>query len=156
MIDFRNILNPSCTRANLFAASKKAVIEDASELIAQHHPQVDARRLLEELLARERLGSTALGSGVAIPHCRLHCDRPVAALIRLQRPIDFDALDEGNVDLLFVLAVPVPEDQLHLDILAMLAHVFYHAPNLVVLRRAEDDERLFDAFMQMVDHASAA
>ena len=70
MIDFHEILAPGCTRIGVVAQSKKAALEEASERIAAHMPSIEPRRLLEGLLERERLGSTGLGEGVAIPHCR--------------------------------------------------------------------------------------
>ena len=148
MIDFHEILNVSCTRAGLSATTQKAALEAASELVAAANPQILARHLLEELLARERLGSTGLGAGVAIPHCRLEeCNGPTAAMIRLTRPVDFEAPDGRGVDLLFVLAVPADEERVHLEILGALAHTFDHAPNLEALRRADTDESLRDVIL---------
>ena len=67
MIDLRHILDPGCTRTDVRAASKKSAFEQAAQLIAERNPDVDARRLLRELLARERLGSTGLGGGWRSP-----------------------------------------------------------------------------------------
>ena len=148
MIDFSEILQLDCTRADLAANTKKAALEAASELVTSAHPHIGARHLLEELLTRERLGSTGLGSGVAIPHCRLdECTEPLAALIRLSRPVDFDAPDERGVDLLFVLAVPKHEENAHLEILSALARTFDEEPNLEALRRAAGDEALREALL---------
>jgi PTS system nitrogen regulatory IIA component len=150
MIDFRELLKIECTRSDQIAASKKSALERASELIEQHQPKIDARHVLEALMARERLGSTALGQGVAVPHCRIECDSPAAAFIHLQRPIDFDAPDQVDVDLLFVLVVPEQESTQHLDILATLARIFYLTSNLDALRLAESDKHLLDVMIQMI------
>lgn len=155
MIDFRELLLPSCTRAGHRAASKKAALEQASEIIAAGHSNLEPRRLFEGLLARERLGNTCLGDGVAIPHCRMPCDRPVAALLRLAVPLDFEAPDGQPVDLLFVLVVPEDEAQRHLDVLGALAQAFDLPVNRNTLRRAEDDTELRETLLRMVGRAAA-
>lgn len=146
MIDFHRILPADCVRANIEAHSKKAVLEAACECLALRHPAISARRLLEGLLNRERLGSTGLGEGVAIPHCRFaDCASPVACLLRTRTAVEFAAPDDVGVDLLFVLAVPPREEDTHLEILAVLARVFGAAANRVALRAAASDRALFDA-----------
>ena len=147
MIDFRRILLPECTcRAEV--RSKKAALEKGSELIATHHADIDPRRLLEGLVGRERLGSTGLGEGVAIPHCRLEeCAAPIAALLATP-PIDFDAPDGQRVDLVFVLAVPLHGQRTHLEILGALARVFDDDGNLAALRGAKTDAALFDTLQR--------
>ena len=146
MIDFHEILPLACVRAHARARSQKMALEEAAECLAAHHPAVDARRLLEGLLNRERLGSTALGDGVAIPHCRFDgCSAPVACLLRTRDAIAFDAPDDAGVDILFVLAVPPGEQSGHLEILGALARVFDDQPNLAALRAADSDRALFDA-----------
>lgn len=155
MIDFQELLPPSCTRAGHRTASKKAALEQASEIIAAGHPGMEPRRLLEGLLARERLGNTCLGDGVAIPHCRMPCDRPVAALLRLAVALDFDASDGQPVDLLFVLVVPDDEARRHLEILGTFAQAFDLPSNRNQLRRAEDDTELRETLLRMVARAAA-
>lgn len=154
MIDFRAILPVECVRAGGLARSKKAALEEAAECLAERHPAIDARRLLVGLLKRERLGSTGLGGGVAIPHCRFEdCAAPVACLLRTPAPVEFDAPDDAGVDLLFVLAVPPGEQRAHLEILGGLARVFDHAPNLAALRQADGDGALHDALHAQLDLA---
>lgn len=146
MIDFREILPLACVRADARARSQKMALEEACECLAARHPSVDARRLLEGLLNRERLGSTGLGDGVAIPHCRFDsCTNPVACLLRTREAIEFDAPDDAGVDLLFVLAVPPGDQSGHLEILGTLARVFDDQENLAALRAADGDRALFDA-----------
>lgn len=145
MIDFHEILSPACTQVGVVAHSKKAALELASERISARMPAIEARGLLEGLLERERLGSTGLGEGVAIPHCRsAACRTPVAAFFATERAVDFDAPDDVPVDLMFTLAVPVDEQRQHLEILGALARVFDDPGNLAALRRAGDDRALFD------------
>ena len=156
VIDFRQILVPACTRVCIDAHSKKAALEKASELLARRFPEMDRRLLLEGLLSREKLGSTGLGEGVAIPHCRFKdCQAPAAALLRTP-PIDFDAPDDQDVDLMFVLAVPLHEQRIHLEILGALARAFDDSSNLVALRRADTDQALFDTLQRQLDMAQSA
>ena len=151
MIDFHEILSPACTVVGLPAQSKKALLEAASERIAARVPAIAPRALLEGLLKRERLGSTGLGEGVAIPHCRCaECRAPVAAFLATDGGIDFDAPDDGPVDLLFTLAVPVDEGRQHLEILGALARVFDDPGNLAALRRADTDAALYDTLQRQL------
>jgi PTS system nitrogen regulatory IIA component len=94
-------------------------------------------------LSRERLGGTGIGHGVAIPHGRLkHGDRPRAAMIRLKQGVDFDAIDNEPVDLLFALVVPEQSTEEHLKILAMLAAMFQDAGFRQRLRQAGSAEEI--------------
>ena len=156
MVDLRRVLYPDCTRANVCVASRKSALEQAAQIIAERSRRVDARRLLRELLARERLGSTGLGDGVAVPHCRTRCERPLATFMRLAQPIDFDAPDDQPVDLVFTLVVPSDAAQVHLDILSILVSVLNEPANRIRLRRVQGDRALFDEVMAMVDGTVAA
>lgn len=156
MIDLRNVLRADCTRTDVRAASKKAALEQAAQIIAECEPHLDARQLLRELLARERLGSTGLGGGIAVPHCRMQCEQPLAAFIRLAQPIDFDAPDDRRVDLMFTLVVPRDAAQDHLDILSALVSLLNEPENPMRLRRAQDDDALYREVMAMADGAVAA
>lgn len=140
-----DVLDPECTRADLPCASKKRALEQASEILSDRFPELPAEQLFDALMARERLGSTAVGEGVAIPHCRLEgCARPVAALVRLRAGLDFDAPDHRPVDLLFVLVVPAEENEAHLKLLAEAAGVLGNADTRRALREAEDDVAIYD------------
>ena len=156
MIDLRRVLHPDCTRTSVPAASRKSALEQAALVIAERNPAIDARYLLRDLLARERLGSTGLGGGVAIPHCRTQCEQPLAAFMRLAQPIDFDAPDDQRVDLMFTLVVPSDAAQVHLDIFSVLVSVLNEPANPIRLRRAEDDHALFRELMAIIDGAVAA
>ena len=86
-------------------SSKKSLLEKAAELLALDPESAENRDIFEGLCQRERLGSTGLGHGVAIPHCRVEQGSVTGALIRLRRPIDFDSPDSEKVDLFFALSV---------------------------------------------------
>ena len=151
MIDFHDILAPDSARIDQHVQSKKAALKIASDLIAARS-RIGARSLLQGLLTRERLGSTGLGEGVAIPHCRsTDCDEPTASLIRTTHPIDFNAPDDQAVDLLFVLAVPTHEQRAHLEILGALARAFDDPGNLAALRAATTDRELFATLQGQLD-----
>ncbi len=124
-MELAHILAPGSVAWNLGARSKKAVLEALAGLCAAPGGAVTAREVFQGLLARERLGSTALGCGIAIPHGRMErCDEPRAAFLRTAEPVDFDAADDRPVDLFFALLVPTDCQDEHLRILAQLAEMF--------------------------------
>lgn len=155
MIDIQTILDRQCTRASVDANSRKRSIEYASDLLAASHPELDARALFDELMTRERLGSTGLGEGVAIPHCRIACSGILAACLKLQSPVDYDAGDDQPVDLLFVIVVPPEETNAHLDLLAALARLFSSPENRKALRQTESDDELYDRLIGMFSSIAA-
>ncbi|WP_295639601.1 PTS IIA-like nitrogen regulatory protein PtsN [uncultured Methylibium sp.] len=105
------------------ATSKKRVFEQAGLLFENRHAIARAT-VTDNLFARERLGSTGLGHGVAIPHGRIKgLKNPLAAVIRLQQPIGFDAPDDEPVSLLIFLLVPEAATQRHLEILSEIAEL---------------------------------
>ncbi len=108
---------------NVDASSKKRAFEFAGLLFENHHSM--ARALVaDNLFARERLGSTGLGHGVAIPHGRVKgLKNPLAAVLRLAQPIGFDAPDDEPVSLLIFLLVPEAATQRHLEILSEIAEM---------------------------------
>jgi PTS system nitrogen regulatory IIA component len=150
MVDIARILEPACTLVDVEAKSRKRALELASDLLAARAPEIDARALFDGLMTRERLGSTGLGEGVAIPHCRMPCRQTLAALIRLAAPVDFDALDDQPVDLLFVLVVPPEETTAHLQTLAALAKVFQVPEHRALLRAQPDAAALYETFIGLL------
>lgn len=120
--------------------SKKRALEALSELLAQDE-QVSPNEIFDTLLARERLGSTGLGHGVAIPHGRISgLKRTQAALIKLSGGIDFDAPDHQPVDLMFALLVPEECTSEHLEILSKLAELFSDPTTVQQLRSSHDSD----------------
>lgn len=117
------ILPAANVLVNVDATSKKRVFEQAGLLFENQH-QVARSTVTENLFARERLGSTGLGHGVAIPHGRIKgLKTPLAAVLRLGSPIGFDAPDEAPVALLIFLLVPEAATQRHLEILSEIAEM---------------------------------
>ena len=117
------ILPASNVLVNVEASSKKRVFEQAGLLFENNH--AIARALVtDNLFARERLGSTGLGHGVAIPHGRIKgLKNPLAAVLRVQQSIGFDAPDDEPVGLLIFLLVPEAATQRHLEILSEIAEM---------------------------------
>lgn len=115
--DTHVLLGPDCS-------SKKRVFEQAG-LLFENHNGIARATVFDSLFAREKLGSTGLGQGVAIPHGRIKgLKQAVGAFIRLDSPIPFEAPDGRPVNLLFVLLVPETANELHLQILSELATKF--------------------------------
>jgi nitrogen PTS system EIIA component len=139
------ILTPARTVSCAPGLSKKRLFETIAKIVCDDQLNLPYDEVLEHLIAREKLGSTGLGGGIAIPHCRVgHCDEPLGTLLTLEEPIPFDAPDDKPVDLLFVLLVPEEAHQQHLDILATVARLFSQADLCERLRAARDDRALYD------------
>ncbi len=138
------LLTSSATQQGADITSKKRVLEVASEMLATSVNGTDADAIFTGLLNRERLGSTGLGLGVGIPHCRISgADKPAAALLTLTQPIDFDAIDSQPVDLVCALIVPDDGNDEHLQTLAGLAELFSNPKALNELRQSPDSGALF-------------
>jgi len=127
------------------APSKKRLLELLSQMLAKGAESLDAHRIFESLIDRERLGSTGLGHGVAIPHGRMEATpTAVGAFIQLREPIDFEAPDGEPVDLIFALLVPAESTDEHLQILSRLAELFSDKAYCARLRTATESATLLD------------
>lgn len=122
--------------------SKKRVFERAAEAMGAAL-NLSSDNIYRALLAREKLGSTAIGEGIAIPHCRINeCAEAAGCLVTLQDPIDFGSIDGRDVDVIFVLLVPEEATQAHLNLLAVLARSFSNADLRNRVRQTLDPEEL--------------
>ena len=139
-----DLLAPVRVRADVRATSKKRLLELAAATLVQ--PGDDAeleRRIYDSLCARERLGSTALEHGVAIPHGRIAgLTSPAGAFLKLADALPFDAGDDQPVDLVFALVVPEHFTQQHLMLLSQLAEMFSDSEFCARLRRTHDSATL--------------
>ncbi|HEX8593738.1 MAG TPA: PTS IIA-like nitrogen regulatory protein PtsN [Pseudomonas sp.] len=150
MIRLENILTPGRSLVNVSGGSKKRVLEQIAELISAQVPDLSKQTLFESLIAREKLGSTGFGNGIAIPHCRLTgCSSPVSAVMRLDAPVDFDAIDGAPVDLLFVLLVPEAATDEHLELLRQIASMLDRADVRERLRSAQSSEVLYQVVLDV-------
>lgn len=127
--------------------SKKTVLEKLASLLVTNNSNLSACCIGDLFSSRERLGTTGLGGGVAIPHARISSgEKARGAVLRTITPIDFDALDDQPVDLFFALCVPEDCVNEHLDLLAKLAEAFSDSYFLEKLRKA----RNADVFIQQL------
>jgi len=138
-----DLLSPDRIRCHVHSSSKKRLLEIISKELARNSDDLSQREIFESLCARERLGSTGLGNGVAIPHGRVKgSDEIHAAFICLKKPIPFDAADGKPVDLLFAMTVPESCNEDHLNLLAQVAELFSDPDLLKELREAASPSML--------------
>jgi PTS system nitrogen regulatory IIA component len=136
------LLKPGDVLCDVDAGSKKRLFELAAKLF-QDTDGADAEQVFESLFSREKLGSTALGYGIAIPHGRIKgLKDTTCAFLRLKAPIDFDAPDNLPVDLLFILLAPAAATDLHLQILGELAQLFSEKDMREKLRAAPSPDAI--------------
>jgi nitrogen PTS system EIIA component len=148
MIRLETILTPGRSLVNVPGGSKKRALEQIANLIGREVPELDTQAVYEALIAREKLGSTGFGNGIAIPHCRLQgCESPVSALLHLDAHIDFDAIDGAPVDLLFVLLVPQAATDAHLELLRQIASMLDRKDVRDKLRSASSNEALYQVVL---------
>ncbi len=125
------------------ASSKKRALEAMAELLAAGTNTPGSEAIYEKLLDRERLGSTGLDHGIALPHARIKgINKPTGAFIRLAKGIDFDALDGKPVDLIFGLLVPEQATEAHLELLAGLARLFNKPQLCAQIRQATTPDQV--------------
>ena len=154
MIRLENILTPGRSLVNVPGGSKKRVLEQIAKVIAQDLIDLDSQTVFESLIAREKLGSTGFGNGIAIPHCRMvGCSAPLSAVLRLETPVDFDAIDGAPVDLLFVLLVPQAATDEHLELLRQIASMLDRDDVRQKLREAPTNESLYQVVVDVQNGA---
>jgi PTS system nitrogen regulatory IIA component len=146
-MNISELLHPECVHCCPEVGSKKRLLEDISELLARKAPQLSQTEIFESLINREKLGSTGLGKGVAIPHGRMAAlDRAVCAFIKLGTPVDFDATDDQPVDMVFALLVPENSTEEHLQILSTIAELFSNERFCASMRQCTNDECVYQLF----------
>lgn len=127
--------------------SKKRALQTIGQLLATHTPEL-ADDIYDAILKRERLGSTAIGNGIVIPHARVKdLPQPEIAAITLAEPIDFDTPDDKPVDIIVGLAVPEASTEEHLEILAGLSSMLASTAFLQQLRDCKNKAELYNVFM---------
>jgi PTS system nitrogen regulatory IIA component len=139
-----DILLPRRVTVDVDAISKKAVLEELARLASTDTPHLTPAQAFDGLIVRERLGSTGLGQGIAIPHGRIaHLRVMQGAFLRTENPIDFDALDGEPVDLFFALFVPEDTTAEHNEMLGELARLFSDAELVNGLRTETSSETVY-------------
>jgi PTS system nitrogen regulatory IIA component len=137
-MQIESLLTPTRTLCHVTCSSKKRSLEVLASLIAEGSENINADELFQQLVARERLGSTGIGEGIAIP-----------ALMTLAKPIDFDSVDGRPVDVIFAMLVPENAENEHLQTLAMLAERLQDPQFVQSLRRAETGDDLYRAAIEI-------
>ncbi len=138
-----DLIAPDAILHNLQAATKKQALQDISDL-AGKLSGLPAREIFDVLLQRERLGSTGVGSGIAIPHGKLaKANRIFGVFARLEKPIQFDSLDGAPVDLIFMLIAPESAGADHLKALSRIARVLRDVSLTDRLRAARDGKAIY-------------
>lgn len=140
-----NILSPELTLCRVPASSKKRALEFIAEQINHEDNTLSETEIFNNLISRERLGSTGIGQGIAIPHCRLEgLDHVVGVLMTLEESVEFDSIDNQPVDLVFALVVPKEATSEHLELLSQLAEKFNERSFCDRLRQCEDARTLYE------------
>lgn len=139
-----DIIDISRISRDINVLSKKRALEELSNLITLDQPQLSSSKIFDNLISRERLGSTGVGYGIAIPHGRIKdCNKITGAFIQLNQGVDFDAIDNQPVDMLFALAVPEESTDEHLQVLALLAAMFNDEKFRNQLRKSKNIEETY-------------
>jgi PTS system nitrogen regulatory IIA component len=147
---------PDAVLASVKASGKKALLAELASRAASMF-KLDERRLFDRLLERERLGSTGIGGGIAIPHGRMSTlAQPRGLFARLAHPVDFDSIDERPVDIVFLLVAPEGAGADHLKALARVSRLLRDRALVEKLRATESADALFALMVETVQAQSAA
>lgn len=143
MNDFSDLVVAEAVRANVTAGNKKQIFQLLSEIAAKAYG-VPVAEVTERLTERERLGSTGFGGGIAIPHAKLESiDTVRGAVLLLDEPVAFDAVDDNPVDVVFMLLSPVDSGAEHLKMLARVSRFLRNETQVKRLRGAQSDAALY-------------
>jgi len=150
------LTGPDAVLACVKASGKKALLAELASRAAIQF-KLDERRLFDRLLERERLGSTGIGSGIAIPHGRMAgLSAPLGLFARLAQPIDFDSIDERPVDIVFLLIAPEGAGADHLKALARVSRLLRDRSLVEKLRATDSADALYALLVETVQAQSAA
>ena len=142
-MELTDLVSPDAVLCAVKAGSKKQALQEIAHRAADAYG-LDTRTVVEGLLAREKLGSTAMGNGVAIPHARIAgLGQIVGVFARLERPVDFEAADGQGVDLLFTLLAPQEAGADHLRALAKVSRLMRDPAVRAKLRETDGTDALY-------------
>lgn len=145
-MDIQAIVSLDRTECAVQCNSKKRILEIIADIAAKQNENIDQATVLNSLMARERMGSTGIGNGIALPHGRLLGLEKVIAIVVTSTPaIDFDALDEKPVDIFFALLVPEEQTEGHLQTLATVAGKLSDKETIKAIRRATTSDDILSA-----------
>ena len=145
-MEIKDILHPDCTLCAVQGTSKKRVLELISQIANQYLMDIDKATILSSLISREKMGSTGIGNGIALPHGRLkELENVMAVVVTSEQPIDYDAIDNAPVDIFFAILVPEDKASEHLGTLSAIATKLNNKDTLSKMRNAKTDQELFEA-----------
>ena len=148
-MNITDLLTPERVLCCADTGSKKRLLEQLGALLGSSAPGLSQIEIFDALVNREKLGSTGLGKGVAIPHGRMPAlEQPVCAFIKLDQPVDFDATDKQAVDLVFALLVPEDSTEEHLQVLSTIAEIFSNTALCEALRGCETGSCILEQLYQ--------
>ena len=154
-MNIESLLDRRAITPKVGASSKRQALSHVAELAARRF-DLDAGEVLDALLAREAVGSTGVGSGVAVPHARLKgLDRMRGVFVRLDSPVDFDSVDDRPVDLIFALLAPEAAGSEHLQALARVARLLRRSDLREQLRQAHSADAVFALLAQPASPSAA-
>lgn len=155
LMQLAELVSADAVLPSLKASSAKQALQEIGRKAEQAYG-VECRAVTDGLLARERLGSTAMGSGVAIPHTRVDgLDGIVGIFARLDKPVDFDAADGQGVDLLFALLAPEQAGADHLRALAKVSRILRNEDMRQKLRSSDNADALHGFLVDLTDSRAA-
>jgi len=132
-------------------SSKKRIIEAIASCFSKTIETISKEHVFEQLIAREKIGSTGMGSGIAIPHARIaEINQPYAVFMRLQAELNFDAHDNKPVDLVFALIVPEQATKLDLQLMQDMTLIFKNKDIIAHLRQTSDIESIQKTFQTVI------
>ncbi|SEA09431.1 PTS IIA-like nitrogen-regulatory protein PtsN [Alkalimonas amylolytica] len=150
------MLSQDCTKSAVLFNSKKRILEYIAELGHQQLPETSEYVILESLMARERLGSTGIGGGIAIPHGKLKdVEQPVLIFVVSKDPIQFDAIDNQAVDIFCAILIPENQCQMHLNTLASIARLLSKKELTRKIRHATSDSDLYQILLAAQQEAES-
>ena len=153
-MDLADLIVPEAVFPALKAKTKKQALQELTQRAAKL-TGLEARDILDTLLQRERLGSTGVGQGIAIPHGRVPALRRIVTLFaRLDEAIDFEALDDEPVDLIFLLLAPEHAGADHLKALARISRLLREPSSIEKLRASNDRAALYSVLTESAAHAA--
>ncbi len=141
-----DIISLDRTQCSVECHSKKRIFEVISEIAVKQSPELDQVEVLSSLLGREKMGSTGIGNGIAIPHGRIKgLSNMMAVIVTSCDPIDFDAIDSQPVDIFFAILVPDEQTDSHLQALSGIAKKLSNKETVKAIRKAENKNQIVAA-----------
>ncbi|MCP4757618.1 MAG: PTS sugar transporter subunit IIA [Proteobacteria bacterium] len=148
-----DFLKKECINVDLQAGSKEEIIKELAELLLKYHPEIDKEEAYAGLFEREKLLSTGIGEGVAIPHARLESSRKISVAFGLvHKETDFGSLDNKPVKIVFLIFFPKDEVNLQLRFLARVSRLLRDASLYESLYESQSPEEVVAVFKQYEDH----